>query len=362
MCPYAWDDPGGVQVHVRELGERLLAHGHDVVGLAPVRRAATEPWVRRVGRPVDLTYNASSVPIDPRPWSVVRVRALLRGFRPDVVHVHEPFAPSTTLWAVLTSPGPLVATFHSGVTRSRLYDITAPVLRSLARRMAVRVAVSNAAARSAGARLGGHFEMVPNGLDVERFATATARSDLVELDGRKLLFCGRLDARKGFPIAVRAFRQLVQERPTLRLVVAGDGPDRGVVDSLPASVRQRVTMLGALPSVELPPVYAACDLYLGTAVGGESFGIVLAEAMAAGLPVVASDIPGYDEVVTDGVDGLLVRPRDPAAVAAAAARVLDDPAMAERLTRGGRARSHSFDWSVIVARLEELYDLATRLR
>jgi phosphatidylinositol alpha-mannosyltransferase len=362
VCPYAWDDAGGVQVHVRELGERLRERSHQVVGLAPVRRAPTESWVRGVGRPVDLIYNASAAPIDPRPWSAAQVRAELRGFRPDVVHVHEPFAPSTTLWAVLTSPAPLVATFHSGATRSRLFDVAAPVLRLLARRLAVRVAISREAARFAGSRLGGQFEMVPNGLDVARFADAPPRPDLAGLVGVKLLFCGRLDERKGFPVAVEAFGQLLQGRRTLRLVVAGDGPERAAVDRLSAGARQRVTMLGAVPHEDLPPVHRACDLFLGTAVGGESFGYVLAEAMAAGLPVVASDIPGYDEVITDGVDGLLVRPRDPAAVAAAAARVLDDPALAARLIDGGRDRVHSFDWSAVVTRLEELYERAARLR
>jgi phosphatidylinositol alpha-mannosyltransferase len=362
VCPYAWDDSGGVQVHVRELGERLRERGHDVVGLAPVRRTAAEPWIRGVGRPVDLRYNASSAPIDPRPWSAVRVRAELLGFRPDVVHVHEPFAPSTTLWAVLTSPAPVVATFHSGATRSRLFDVAAPALRLIARRLTVRVAVSRAAARFAGSRLGGGFEMVPNGLDVGRFADATPRPDLERLDGVKLMFCGRLDERKGFPVAAEAFAQLVRGRPSLRLVVAGDGPDRAAVDLLPSDPRARVTMLGAVPHVDLPQVHAACDLFLGTAVGGESFGYVLAEAMAAGLPVVASDIPGYDEVVTHEVDGLLVPPRDPAAAATAAARVLDDPALAARLTGGGRERARSFDWPTVVSRLEELYERAARLR
>jgi phosphatidylinositol alpha-mannosyltransferase len=362
VCPYAWDDAGGVQVHVRELGERLRERSHHVVGLAPVRRAAAESWIRGVGRPVDLTYNASSAPIDPRPWSAAQVRAELRGFRPDVVHVHEPFAPSTTLWAVLTSPAPVVATFHSGATRSRLFDLAAPVLRVLARRLAVRVAVSRAAAQFAGSRLGGPFEMVPNGLDVGRFADATPGPDLAGLEGVKLLFCGRLDERKGFPVAVEAFELLLQSRPSLRLVVAGDGPDRAAADLLPADARKRVTMLGAVPHDDLPPVHTACDLFLGTAVGGESFGYVLAEAMAAGLPVVASDIPGYDEVITNEVDGLLVPPRDPAAVAAAAARVLDDPALAARLSGGGRDRVRSFDWSTVVTRLEELYERAARLR
>lgn len=351
-CPYAWDDPGGVQVHVRELAAHMIAKGHDVCVLAPVRGRATEPWVRAIGRPVDIPYNASNAPIDPRPWSLRRVRDALAAFRPDVVHVHEPFTPSTAMWATLAARAPVVATFHSGAERSRLYDLAAPVIRLIERRIVVRIAVSRVAERAAAARVGGPFEVVPNGADAERFASA-APADLGQ--GTKLLFVGRLDERKGFPTAVRAFAQLAPDRPDLRLVVVGDGPQRSAVEALSPDIRARVRMLGAVPNVDLPPYYAACDLYLGTSVGGESFGIVLVEALAAGLPVVASDIAGYDEVVSDGVEGLLVPPRDPEAVARAAATILDDPGLAARLASAGRKRAATFDWSVVAARLEELY-------
>jgi phosphatidyl-myo-inositol alpha-mannosyltransferase len=357
-CPYTWDDPGGVQVHVRELATFLLAEGHDVKVLAPVRRRASEPWVRAVGRPVDVRYNASNAPIDPRPWSWFRVRDALQAFGPDVVHVHEPFAPSTSMWATLASRSPVVATFHSGAQRSRLYDLSAPVLRRLSRRIRVRVAVTATAERAAFARIGGSFEIVPNGVDVGRFANAEP-ADLGE--GTKLLFVGRLDERKGFPTAVQAFAQLAPDRPGLRLVVVGDGPQRSALDGLTPEVRARVNMLGAVPNVDLHPYEVACDLYLGTAVGGESFGVVLIEAMAAGLPIVASDIPGYDEVVSDGIEGVLVPPRDAGAVARAAAAILDDPELAGRMSKAGRERARNYDWSVVGAHLEEVYGRAIAL-
>lgn len=359
VCPYAWDDPGGVQVHVRELAPRLADRGHHVVVLAPVRGRADEPWVAPVGRPVDIPYNASNAPIDPRPWSRRRVRAVLDRFEPDVVHVHEPLTPSTSMWATMASRAPVVATFHSGATRSRLFDLAAPPLRRVARRIAVRIAVSDAAAAFAGDRIGGTFEIVPNGVDVARFATATP-GDLGE--GTKLLFVGRLDERKGFPTAVAAFARLAGDRPGLRFVVVGDGPDRTAADGLAPEIRDRITFLGSVPNRDLPPIHAACDLYLGTSVGGESFGIVLVEALAAGLPVVASDIPGYDEVVRDGVDGLLVPPRDPEALSTAAARVLDDPALSASLAAAGRDRAASFDWEVVTGRIEALYARAAEAR
>ena len=355
ICPYAWDDPGGVQTHVRELAESLLARDHAVTVIAPVRDGAAQPWVSPVGHPVDIPYNASNAPIDPRPWSTARIRELLRRFEPDVVHAHEPLTPSTSMWATLGAPVPVVATFHSGASRSRLYDVTAPVLRRIARRISIRVAVSEAAAAFAGSRIGGAFEIVPNGVDVSRFADA-APADLGA--GTKLLFVGRLDERKGFPTAVEAFATLAAERPDLRLVVAGDGSDRTALDRLVPSVRSRVTMLGPVPNTDLPPFHAACDLYLGPSVGGESFGVVLVEAMAAGLPVVASDIAGYREVIRGGIDGLLVPPNDAGALAAAAARVLDEAALAERLSAAGRVRAATYDWSVVTARLEAIYERA----
>lgn len=354
-CPYAWDDPGGVQVHIRELSRHLRAGGHEVLVLTPARRTPDEPWVRAVGRPVDIPYNDSNAPIDPRPWSFGRVRDALRGFGPDVVHVHEPFTPSTSLWATLAATAPVVATFHSGAERSRLYDVAAPVLRRIARRIVVRIAVSRAAERFASARLGGTFEIVPNGADVQRFARAQP-ADLGP--GVKLLFVGRLDERKGFPTAVAAFASLAGLREDLHLVVAGDGPQRVAVETLPAAVRDRVRLLGVVPNADLPPYHAACDLFLGTSVGGESFGIVLVEAMAAGLPIVASDIAGYDEVVRDGVEGLLVPPRAPAAVAEAVTRILDDPTMAEAMSAAGRERADTFDWTIVASRIEELYGRA----
>ncbi len=353
VCPYAWDDAGGVQVHVRGLGERLRARAHEVLVLTPSRTPPVEPWVVGVGHPLDVPYNDSNAPISPWPSTRRHVRAALAAFGPDVVHAHEPLAPSASMFAMLAARAPVVGTFHAGLDRALAYDLAAPVLRRVAGRLAVRVAVSERAAATARRRLGGTYEIVPNGIDVRAFSSATPRTDLGP--GRKLLFVGRLHERKGFRTGVEAFGRLVHDHPDLRLVVAGDGRDRSAVDALPAGVRARVTMLGTVVNRELPPVHRACVVFLAPNLGGESFGVVLLEAMAAGLPVVASDIPGYDEVLTDGRDGLLVAPGDAVVLAEAVARVLDDHALAGRLAAAGRARAAAFDWEVIAARLEELY-------
>ncbi len=351
VCPYAWDEPGGVQVQVRGLGERLRERGHEVLVLAPSGGRPAEPWVLRVGGPISLPYGRTRAPISPWPSTRRRVRAALAAFEADVIHVHEPFSPSVSIFA-LGAGAPVVATFHSGIDRALLYDAAGPLLRRTARRIAVRVAVSERAADVARRRLGGTYRVIPNGVDVARFAAATP-ADLGP--GTKLVFVGRLHARKGFPVAVEAFARLAGERPDLRLVVVGEGGEGAVLDRLEPRIRDRVVMLGAVGNEDLPPIHAACHVFVAPNTGGESFGLVLTEAMAAGLPVVASDIPGFDEVVTSGVDGLLVPPGDPGALAAGVARILDDPALAARLREAGRTQAASADWSTVVDLLGSVY-------
>ncbi len=353
VCPYAWDDAGGVQVHVRGLSQRLRMRGHEVLVLTPSRSRPAEPEVVGVGRPLDISYNDSNAPISPWPSTRRRVRAALAAFGPDVVHAHEPLSPSASMFATLWGRAPVVGTFHAGLDRAFAYDLAAPYLRRVAGRLAVRVAVSERAAATARRRLGGTYRIVPNGIDVRAFEEAEPRTDLGP--GRKLLFVGRLQERKGFRNAVEAFERLARDHDDLRLVVAGEGRDRSAIAALPADVRVRVTMLGTVANRELPPVHRACDVFVAPNRGGESFGVILLEAMAAGLPVVACDIPGFDEVLTDDVDGLLVAPNDATALARAIARVLGDPALAGRLAGAGRARAGAFDWGVVAARLEELY-------
>jgi phosphatidylinositol alpha-mannosyltransferase len=358
VCPYAWDAPGGVQGHVRELGARLRAGGDEVMVLAPGSHRAPEPWVTVVARPVTIGYNASNVPIDPRPWSRGVVGRQLRAFRPDVIHIHEPFSPSTSLWALLEARAPVVATFHSSAERSLLFDAAAPLIRRMARRITVRIAVSQAARTFAASRIGGSFDIIGNGVDIDRFAGAEPAA---LQPGPTLLFVGRLEERKGFPVAVEAFRRLAANRTDLQMVVAGDGKERSAVAPLSPELRDRILLLGSVSNERLPGYHAAADVYLGPALGGESFGIVLVEAMAAGLPVVASRIRGYDEVVRDEVDGLLVPPGDPGALALATARILDDPALAERLSRAGKERASGFEWGVVATAIRLRYERAIDL-
>jgi len=342
-------------VHVRQLAASLTSRGHDTLVLAPGHRPSNDPGVQIVGRPVRVPFNGSVAPICPDPWSRSRIGRALAGFRPDVVHAHEPFAPSTSMFAVLTRAAPVVATFHAYAERSAGLALFSPLLRHVWNRVAVRLAVSDAAASFAGRHFEGTIRVVPNGVDVELFAGAVP----AELPaGRRLLFVNRLEPRKGFAVALRAFDLLLRDDPDLLLVVAGDGPERGALEQLRPEQRTKVIMLGNVSHRDLPPYHAAADVFLGPATGGESFGIVLVEAMAAGLPVVASDIPGYREVVRGDIDGLLVPPEDPVALAAAVRRVLADPALADRLRVSARARADRYRWETVAAEVEAAYGRA----
>jgi phosphatidyl-myo-inositol alpha-mannosyltransferase len=365
VCPYAWDLPGGVQAHVRELAGRLTHRGHDVVVLAPARSTSSaEAGVRIVGSAVRVPFNGSVAPIAPDPRSGRRVRRELRAFGPDVIHVHEPFAPSASLFAVLgAAPVPVVATFHADAGGNRVAAAAAPLLRRVWDRVDVRVAVSEAAAAFGSARFGGAIRVIPNGVDVERFVSARPIAGLPQ--GRRVLFLGRLEPRKGFRTAVTAFELVSAEFPDLHLVVVGDGGERGAVDGLAPSVRGRVLMRGVVSEDDKPGHFAAADVFVAPATGGESFGIVLVEAMAAGAPVVASDIAGYRDVAGDRNQGgaaLLVPPEDPPALARAVRRVLADPGLAADLRQAGQIRAARFDWSVVTGEIEGAYEEAVRRR
>lgn len=354
-CPYAWDAPGGVQVHVGQLAGVLSERGHEVLVLAPALRPLRETGVAIVGRALRIPYQGTVAPICPSPLSVPRIARALRSFRPDVVHAHEPLAPSTGMFATLRSPAPVVATFHAYAERSLLLDVAVPLLRPVWRRLAVRVAVSEAAAEFVTGRLGirNDVRVVPNGVDVDLFAKAEPRAGLPP--GRRILWVGRLDRQKGFPVAVRAFAELAGEHPDLWFVVVGDGRDRQAVSAVPEEIRRRILMVGSVSHRALPAYHGAADVFVSSAFGQESFGLVLVEAMAAGVPVVATDIPGYREIARDGVDALLVPPGDPRALAGAMGRVLAEPATAAGLAGAGRARAESFRWTAIVDRLEDAY-------
>ena len=357
VCPYSWDVPGGVQVHVRELSAHLRERGHEVQILAPGRHSGRrdDAWI--VGRAIPVRGNGSVARISFGPQVAMVVAKALKEARPDIIHVHEPLVPSVSMHAVLNAKAPVVATFHSNVGRERMssvwFKLAAPMVRPVWNKIAQRIAVSEAARHSVTSRMGeDELLIVPNGVNVERFAAAKAAKLKA---GRHALFVGRLEERKGFRIAVEAFAQLAGMYADLHLLVVGDGSERDAVDDLEPSVRSRVEMLGRVDDDRLASYLRGADLYIGPATGGESFGIVLAEAMAAGLPIVASDIPGYRDVARNGVEAVLVPPGDPGALVAAVRKVLDDPQLARSLGERGTTRARDFAWDTVTDRIVQVY-------
>lgn len=344
VCPYDVDAPGGVQVHVADLAEQLAERAHTVEVFGP--------GAGGLGRSVRLPYRGTVAPIAPWP-AVHRARRALDRFGPDVVHVHEPFTPSAAMWATLAATVPVVATFHAWLDRSLLYRLAGPMLAPVRGRLAATIAVSRAAASFVGEAVAGlEPQIIPNGISVERFRQATP---LAWPAGRRIAWAHRLDRQKGFPVMVEAFRRVASGRDAVWLTVCGDGADRAAVDGLPSSVRERVVMLGRLAHEKVPLVLAGADVAVAAATGQESFGIALVEAMAAGVPVVATDIEGYREVATDGVDAMIVPPRDPDALATSIGSILDSPDLAASLVEAGRVRAASFDWSEVAGRIESVY-------
>ena len=354
-CPYDWGSPGGVQVHVRQLAEGLRRRGHDTRVVAPGSAPPPDPWVRVVGRPVRVPYHGTVAPISFSPGAWRRIRSAMRSFGPEVVHVHEPLTPSTSMLAALAASAPVVATFHAYLDRSRLMELAGPALRRVSRRIDAGIAVSEAAAEFLRRVIPVPVEIVPNGVDVGLFAHPGVQARGLPI-GRTILWVNRLDPQKGFRVMLDAFERLPAGLDDVHLVVVGDGRDREVLRSLPERIRPRVLRLGTVAHDLLPAYHAAADVYVSPAVGQESFGIVLVEAMAAGVPVVCTDIPGYREVVRDGVDGLLVPPNDPAALADAIARVLNDGTLAAELAEAGRERAAQYAWDAVLPRLEAVYE------
>jgi phosphatidylinositol alpha-mannosyltransferase len=295
------------------------------------------------------------VPICVRPSAFRVLRRALHEFQPDVVHVHEPLAPMLSLLASWRLGAPLVGTFHAHYPLSidaLLYGAAMRCVRPVSRRLSMRLAVSRAAAESVAPLGGVPLRIVPNGVDVASFASAQPRP---LPPGRRLLTVSRLEPRKGFTVLLSAFDRLAAEADDLWLIVVGSGPCRAAVDSLPARTRARVVMLGNLPDDEVPAVYRAANAFVAPAIGGESFGLVLLEAMASGLAIAGSDIPGYREVARPGREALLVPPGDAGALAAAARQLLNDPSVAGRLAAAGRERVREFAWEGVCADVERAY-------
>lgn len=368
VCPYTWDVPGGVQQHVRDLAEALLGLGHEVSVIAPADcpaqadgypESASEGYFVSAGRAVPVPYNGSVARLAFGFVSAGRVRRWLRDGGFDVLHVHEPTAPSLSLLACWAADGPIVATFHTAIGRSRAMAAAYGILQTAMEKINARIAVSEAARKTLVEHLGGDAVLIPNGVATHRYSTAEPLPGWPGEDGA-LGFIGRLDEpRKGLPVLLEAFRLLAARRPGLRLLVAGPGDEEEIRGMIPAGLGDRLVLLGQVSERDKVRAYHSVDVFVAPNLGGESFGIVLAEAMAAGAPIVASDIGAFRRVLRGGRAGALFPVGDAAALAETASGLLDDPARRAMLSREARAAVRQYDWTTVARDVLQVYETVT---
>ncbi len=354
VCPYSLTMPGGVQGQALALARSMRRRGYETRVLAPCDGPPPELFVTPLGNSLPTASNGSVAPVAPDPAAQFRtIRALWdEGF--DVVHLHEPLAPGPTITALMLKPAPLVGTFHAAGSQPA-YTVAAPAVRWGADRLDVRIAVSDDARELAQRHLGGEYRLLFNGIEIERFAEA----EPWPTEGPTVLFVGRHEPRKGLDVLLDAVPLLPDDA---RIWVAGTGPDTERLRSIHTD--ERIEWLGRIDDVERDRRLAGADVFCAPSLGGESFGVILLESMAAGTPVVASSIPGYAKVATaPAPDGsvpedpaaVLVPPGDSAALGEALSRLLSRSEESEHQRRIGRARVRPFDMDLLAEHYLEQY-------
>lgn len=357
VCPYSLQAPGGVQFHIRDLAQRLVADGIDVRVLAPADEGTPLPdFVDPAGASLAIPYNGSVARLTFGPIARARVRRWLDRGRFDLVHLHEPQVPSLSMLALQAAQVPVVATFHTSMIRSRALTAVQPVLRPLMERISARIAVSEDARRTLVEHLGGDAVVIPNGVECCEFAQAPADSRFRgSASAPTVGFLGRLDEpRKGLAVLAAAWPAVLAAHPGARLLVAGSG------DVAQAAARfdaPGVEFLGPVSEADKRALLRSVDVYVAPQTGGESFGIVLVEGMAAGTTVLASDLGAFTRVIDDGTSGVLFPTGDAAALAAALVGLLNDPDRRAALGRQAQVSARRFDWSVVSRQVLSVYDL-----
>jgi len=350
VCPYSLTVPGGVQAQVLGLARELRRRGLEARVLGPCDGPPPESFVTPLGNSLPLAANGSIAPVAPDPSAVLRTLRVLNDEMFDVIHLHEPLAPGPTAAALIVHRAPTVGTFHAAGT-SASYRLLAPSLRRLIQRIDHKVAVSKDALALVRGHLGGEYEVLFNGVEVDeiRAAHPWPRDDTSR---PVVFFCGRHEERKGLRVLVEAVQVGALE---LDVWIGSDGPD---TDELTAATAgdPRFHWLGRLSDAEKFSRLRAADVFCAPSLGGESFGVVLIEAMAAGTTVVASSLDGYRNVATDGVDSLLVAPGDREALAAALDVAVSDRAVADELCRTGDRRAEGFAMTSLADRYLGIYE------
>jgi len=356
VSPYAWDVPGGVQAHIRDLASHYIMQGHQVSVLAPAtdESAIVENFVISAGRPVAIPYNGAVARVLFGPVASSRVRQWIAGGDFDVLHLHEPAIPSLSLLACSIAEGPLVGTFHAAAPRQKATFAIAPFLEPVIEKLRARIAVSDIARETLRIHLDTDAVVIPNGISATFYETAEPnpawKKDFT------IGFIGRFsEPRKGFDVLLEALARIAQAIPNSRLLVAGPGEVVEAMEGVDPPLRSRITFLGRVDDDAKASLLKSINVYVAPNTGGESFGIILAEAMASGVPIVASDIPAFKQLLEDGKYGLLFENENTSDLAEKIIHLLQDEALAKSYSEAGVEYAKRFDWSQVGEEVMNVY-------
>ena len=356
VSPYAWDVPGGVQAHIRDLAYHYRAQGHEVSVLAPCTNESLieEDFVVPAGRPVAIPYNGAVARVLFGPVAASRVRQWIAAGDFDVLHLHEPAIPSLSLLACSIAEGPLVGTFHAAAPRQKVAFAIAPLLEPVIEKLRARIAVSEVARETLRIHLDTDAVVIPNGISVDFFADAQPNSDWKK--PLNIGFIGRFsEPRKGLGVLLEALPNVARIFPEFRLLIAGPGEGLEAMQSINPALRNRLQFLGRINDEEKASFLKSLDLYVAPNTGGESFGIILAEAMAAGVPIVASDIPAFRFLLDDGKYGALFANENADELSRKIIQLLHNPDQRDALSQAGTERSQRFDWKNVGDEIMNVY-------
>ena len=354
LCPYSLTTPGGVQGQVMGLARALRKMGHEVRVLGPCDGAPPDTFVTPIGESLPTVANGSIAPLAPDPSAALRTIRVLRDEQFDVLHIHEPLTPGASITALVMRTAPIVATFHAAGESLSYKYLSAP-LKGFASAIDHRVAVSKDAVHLAQRYIGGEYQILPNGVELDRFIASSQNTSTTHGDSslmrRSVFFCGRHEPRKGLEVLLQAHATLPDN---VDLWIASEGPETERLKREWAG-DSRIVWLGRISDAEKAKRLSQADVFCAPSLGGESFGVVLIEAMAAATPIVASALDGYMNVATHEIDALLVEPNDPAALEAALRRILLDQELAHQLVHQGQERATGFSMVQLASTYVDIY-------
>ena len=356
VCPYGWDAPGGVQAHIADLRQYLVNKGHSVSVLAPTADEDALPdWVVSAGKPISIPYNGAVARVLFGPVAFAKVKQWISDNEFDLLHLHEPAIPSISLLACWAAEGPMVGTFHASAKKQKASFAIVPILEPVIEKLTARIAVSEAARETLIAHLETDAVVIPNGI----YAAKMAGKVRPEWSGETLGFMGRFnEPRKGLKVLIDALPIISRFLPDIKVLVAGPGDPEEFLKEIDPELRSRIQFLGKLSEEEKADFMSSVGAYVGPNTGGESFGIILAEALAGGAAVVASDIPAFAAVLQEGKYGKLFKSEDSTDLAKVIIELFRNKESRDQLAREGQKYAQKFDWDVVANDIFEVYEMA----